>query len=683
VGVSRLGSFYAANIAGAVLGCLLAGFYLLRVHDVVVATYVAVAVNATVASVGLLLAMAAPYTGPEAVVATDRSPSAAHPWSVYMAIALSGLSAMGAEVVWTRQLSLLLGATTYTFSIILAVFLVGLGIGSAAGSMLARGEASPRRLLGWCQMALVAAIGWTAYMVACSLPKWPIDVSITTGVWYSFQLDIARCLWAVLPPACLWGASFPLALAAAASRGQDPGRLVGRVYAANTVGAIIGSLLFSIWLICWVGTQGSQQILMVLSAVAAVLMLGPFGGSRRAIKSSEDGQPFTHGVVGWLGSVCLLGLTGLTVWSVPPLPGVMVAYGRTVAKHYKSPPQVVYWGEGMNSSIAICYEGLVKSFHCSGKICASDNPDDMRMQRMLGHLPAVLHGRPRKVLVVGCGAGVAAGALTRYPGIEKIVICEIEPLVPWVAAKYFGEENYRVVNDPRRGIKGDKHTEIIYDDARHYINTTEEKFDLITSDPVDPWIKGAASLYTVEYLELCKRHLNPGGFMVQWAPLYETDTEAVKSQIATFMTAFPQGTIWNNEVEGSGYDCILLGQVGPNEAETDALQPIDVDALQQRLDHPDYKRVQESLDEVGLGSAVKLLATYGGRGPDLAEWLADAQINYDRSMRLEYLAGIAVNRRMQDEIFRQIMRCRRYPEALFMASDSLGSALRAEIKPPP
>jgi len=253
--------------------------------------------------------------------------------------------------------------------------------------------------------------------------------------------------------------------------------------------------------------------------------------------------------------------------------------------------------------------------------------------------------------------------------------------VPWVAAKYFGEENYDVVNDPRRGIKGDKRTEIIYDDARHYIKTTAEKFDLITSDPVDPWIKGAASLYTVEYLELCKRHLNPGGFMVQWAPLYETDTEAVKSQIATFMTAFPQGTIWNNEVDGSGYDCILLGQVGPNEAETDALQPVDVDALQQRLDRPDYKSVQQSLDEVDLGSAVKLLATYGGRGPDLVVWFAEAQINYDRSLRLEYLAGIAVNRRMQDEIFRQIMHYRRYPEALFKASESLASALRAEIKP--
>src|SRR5438132_6960823 len=183
------------------------------------------------------------------------------PWTVYLTIALSGAGALAAEVIWTRLLSLLLGATVYTFSIILAVFLVGLGIGSSIGSLLARSTRHPRILLGVCQFLLAAAIAWAAWMLENSLPYWPIDPALSISPWLNFQLDLVRCLWAVLPATCLWGASFPLALAAAATRGQDPGRLVGAVYAANTVGAIAGAMASSLVLIRWLGTQQAQQIL--------------------------------------------------------------------------------------------------------------------------------------------------------------------------------------------------------------------------------------------------------------------------------------------------------------------------------------------------------------------------------------------------------------------------------------
>src|SRR5205085_10929921 len=153
-------------------------------------------------------------------------------------IALSGFSALGAEVIWTRLLSLMIGGTVYTFAIILAVFLMGLGLGSSGGSYLGRESRSPRVALGICQLLLGAAIAWTAYMLARSLPYWPIDPSLAKNPWHNFQLDLVRCLWAVLPGAILWGASFPLALAAAAGHGDDAGQLVGGVYAANTLGAI-------------------------------------------------------------------------------------------------------------------------------------------------------------------------------------------------------------------------------------------------------------------------------------------------------------------------------------------------------------------------------------------------------------------------------------------------------------
>jgi spermidine synthase len=226
-GVSWLGFFYGGNIAGAVFGCLLAGFYLLRVYDMATATYVAFALNVTVAAIALALAASPARYDVQVDPATKRRAGrAAGTWAVYLAIALSGMSALGAEVVWTRLLSLLLGGTVYTFSLILAVFLIGLGIGSSLGALLARRPASARVALGTCQWLLTAAIAWTAVMISESLPYWPIFPGLSPSPWYTLQLDLVRCLWAVLPPACLWGASFPLALAAVASRGQDPGRLV-------------------------------------------------------------------------------------------------------------------------------------------------------------------------------------------------------------------------------------------------------------------------------------------------------------------------------------------------------------------------------------------------------------------------------------------------------------------------
>lgn len=243
-GVSWMGLLYASNIAGGVFGCLLAGFYLLRVHDVAIATYVAAAINCALALLAAALAAAASYSMPAPRSASGRAVGSPETWAVYLVIGLSGLTALGAQVVWTRMLALLLGNSVYTFSIILAVFLFGLGIGSIAGSFLARSIARPRLALGVSQLLLVATIAWAALIINAALPYWPVNPrlasSLASSPWYGFQLDLVRCILAILPAACLWGASFPLALAAAASPGQDPGRMVGAVYAANTVGAIIG-----------------------------------------------------------------------------------------------------------------------------------------------------------------------------------------------------------------------------------------------------------------------------------------------------------------------------------------------------------------------------------------------------------------------------------------------------------
>ena len=200
-------------------------------------------------------------------------------WAVYLAIALSGLTALACEVLWTRTLSLLFGATVYTFSLILAVFLAGLGIGSSLGSVMARDLTRPRVALASCQLAIAAAMAWTSYILTDSLPFWPINPSLTPDPWFQFQLDLTRCLFARVAGGHPLGRELSLALASVAAKDRDPARLVGGVYAANTLGAIVGALGASLLLVVWLGTQRSQQLLIVLSALSGlVLMWREHGG---------------------------------------------------------------------------------------------------------------------------------------------------------------------------------------------------------------------------------------------------------------------------------------------------------------------------------------------------------------------------------------------------------------------
>ena len=663
-GVSWLGFLYGANIGGAVFGCLLAGFYLLRVYDMAKATYIAAAVNTAAAAVALALASRMTWS----LHPADEPRSFARPpgcWPVYVAIGISGLCALGAEVIWTRLLSLLLGATVYTFSIILAVFLVGLGIGTGVGSLIARTTARPRFALGCCQLLLAAAAAWTAYTLGHSVPYWPINPLLAKSPWFNFEVDLMRCVWTIFPATCLWGASFPLALAAASAPGQDAGELVAEVYAANTVGAIVGAAGFSLFLIPWIGTQHSQQALILLCAIAALLVLMPLRVSSRA--SGDFGNQRREPALGTRGAVGLgvsIAAAILLAWSVSGVPWLAVAYGRRISLA-TSPGRLLYMGEGMNASVVISEpEEGKRYFHVSGKVEASTESYDMRLQRMLGHLPALLHSKPRSVLVVGFGAGVTAGTFVKHPGIERIVICEIEPLIPPAATRYFARENYNVLRDPR--------TKVVYDDARHFILTSRDKFDIITSDPIHPWVKGTSTLYSKEYFELVKAHLNPGGVVTQWVPLYESDLDTVKSELATFFDVFPAGTIWGNDIDGQGYDTVLLGQAEPSR--------VDLDQLQQRLARADHQPVAESLHDVAFWSGADLLATYAGRASDLRSWLEHAEINHDVNLRLQYLAGMGLNFDQPAFIYNQILSYRRFPEDLFIGSPSAVHTLRTGLR---
>jgi spermidine synthase len=632
-GVSWMGLLYGSNIAGAVFGCLLAGFYLLRFYDMGVATYVGAAVSFSVAAISFWLAKRTDFDAPReysAEVGKGRAKL------ILLAIGLSGMTALGAEVIWTRLLSLMIGATVYTFSIILAVFLIGLGLGSAGGSLLARRK--PRVALGVCQLLLAAAIFWSAYALSSSLPYWPVNPFLAKNAWFNFQIDLVRCLWAVLPAAVLWGASFPLALDAAAAPGEDSGRLVAKIYAANTIGAIAGSIGFSIVFIPWIGSRNSERLLIALSVAAALLALVRIVHLKGAVA-------LTAAIV----------VAALLIFNVDEVPWLAVAYGRRMLTSTGT-GDLLFRGEGTNASIVVSRvdSGRIY-FHVSGKVEASTEPFDMRLQRLLGHLPALVHPDPRSVLIVGFGAGVTAGTFVVHPEVAKITICEIEKLIPPTTSQYFGAENHHVLEDPR--------TTVFYDDARHYVLTRDDKFDIITSDPIHPWVKGTATLYSREYFEICKRHLNPGGVVTQWVPLYESDPETIKTELATFFEVFPNGSVWANDISGEGYDVVLLGQNGDSK--------IDVDQMQRRID--ENGRLAQSLSEVGFRSAGDLLGTYAGRAQDLKPWIAGAHVNTDLDLRLQYLAGMGINFNNSNAIKQEMQAYFRPPKDLFVGSvENLG-----------
>jgi len=577
----------------------------------------------------------------------DVAPPKLSKWGVLVSIALSGGVSMGAQVVWARVLGPLLGGTVYVFSTILAVFLTGLGIGAALGSSLGR-RMNPREALGWSQLLAALGLAWTAWQFSSSLPFWPIFPNDKTTILVMLQADLVRVIWAILPATVCWGASVPLAFAAVRATSTDAGKTVGGVYAANTLGCIFGALLTSLVLIPQVGTHAAERILLAVSLIAAFCAFAPSVMGTKAVR-------------GWaglaLGAVASVSL----IPTLKPVAPEVVAYGRR-STEWLGQYEVLEHKEGINTSIAYTRwaSGEVQ-FHVAGKVEASTFPFDMKLQRLLGYVPFLVKPEPKSVLIVGFGAGVTAGTFVTYPSVKRIVICEIEPLIPESSTTYFREQNHNVINDPR--------TQIYFDDARHYVLTTDEKFDLITSDPIHPFVKGLATLYSREYFERLRKRLNKGGVVTQWIPLYESDLATVKSEVATFMEAFPYAEVFANLQSGGGYDLVLLGHEEP--------MVLDIPGSEARLALPQYAPMATSMTEVGIEGPQGLLNTYIGDKRSLASWVKDAQINRDKDLRLQYLAGFALNRTQGDAIYQEMAAFKAPPAGLRMVT-----GFPARVAPP-
>jgi len=666
-GSSALAELYGANTFGAVLGCLCTGFYILPNWDIVVASAIAAALNLAIGLTALRLSRR-PEQGASAprenddVSATPRDAAR----TVYEVVALSGLTALGAQVAWTRLLALLFGGTIYTFAIILAVFLGGLGLGSGiAAGALKRGY-DGRRLLAASQLALVPALVYAAFMIGRIIPYTSTLRVVPIGTLHT--LHVIHCLEVILPAAVLWGMSFPLALAAAGDASADRGRSSGNVYAANTLGAIVGSLATSLLIIPSWGTRTAQQIFVVLSAASAALMYASLRAASR--KNDPDARSATPPAEATKPKRTRLDLLAelplpiaiVGVLLVPALPAKFQAIGRYIWT-LNDRDKIPYMVEGVASTVAVRESSNHRYYHVAGKVEASTDALDMRLQRLLGHLSALAHPRPESVLVVGLGAGVTAGAFVVHPEVKRIVICEIEPAVLPAASRYFSQENHAVLADPR--------VEVINDDARHFLATTHEKFDIITSDPIHPWVRGNSVLFSQEYYAIVKEKLNRGGLATQWVPLYETSEKAIQIQMRTFVDAFPDGAVFNSQPEAKGYDVVLLGQMEPLR--------IDIAAVQKRID--DNEALRKSLTDVKLTSALDIFASYGTRGRELGEWLKDTPVNRDFSLKLEYISGLAFNYQVADEIYANMIKGRAYPDDIFIAPDELIAQLRARLAP--
>ena len=607
-----VGLLYVVNTLGGVTGTLVCGFWSLPALGTDGTAMLAIALNLVVAAVAWPLGR-----GPDPVAGAERNPTGArsvHWASVAIAATfISGLVALALEVVWTRVLNQVFGSTTYSFSLVLATFLTGIALGSEAIRRRADATRAPVLWMGLVLAATAVSVLLLAFSVE-ALPVLYLRVIARVGV--SFKADLlARAAVAatfLLPPTVLFGAMFPLAVRTHVAR-RGTGRGVGEVYAANTLGAILGSALGGFVLLPLLGMQRSVEVLAVALAVAGVAVVLWSGESTRV------GRVLAAAVV--VGAVgVLLALSArwdrkLISSGVYMDPEPLLSSEPAVAlRHSLTHVRLLHFAEGVASTVSVLdVEGALLSFQVDGKAEISTLPADRRLGRLMGHLPVLVHPRPRTALNIGLGAGFTVGALTRYSELTRIDVAELEPEAAGVA-RVFAAHNHDVLSDPR--------VRLVFNDGCNHLLLSGERYDVITSDPFEPTVTGAASLFTREHFELLRRSLAPGGVACQWLPLYELGPREYGSVLTAFVESFPYVTAWF-----TGKDTLLIG--------TEHAPRIDYADLAARISSPS---VHADLEDVGLADAARLLGTFlfeatAGRSPGPA-----VAANTDRAPYLEFAA---------------------------------------------
>lgn len=500
--------------------------------------------------------------------------------------AISGFAALGFELYWTRGLQPFLGNSTYAFATMLAVFLFGLAAGGWLGGRLADRADSPARLLGWVQIGIGLGATATVPLLWNGLPflEQQRFFSAPGLEWSSALLRRFAAAFAVMVlPTLFCGMMFPLVQRCGIATRETVGAGMGRFYAANTVGAIAGSLAAAWLVLPWLGTRGALLATAILSGV-----VGLWAHASNPARTRMDVR---------LGSLLIL----LLIACAP----VLHRLARIIPSDTQQPSDTVTFEREDATAATRVYRKPNGELHLSvdGRHIGGTEPGTLRKQKLLAHLPVALVPRAESILAVGLGSGITLGTLALYP--EALALTGVE-IVPGVigAAEGFAAENHAVLRDPR--------VSIVRGDGVQFLLTTQQCFDIISSDSkLNPEFAGNASILSREYYELCLDHLSPHGVMVQWIAVH-IPRSAARIVTRTFVDVFPNVELFWGE-PGEIY---MVGSPEPIG--------FDSDLWQKRLEAP---RVRADLELMQLDDPI-LLATSRIAGRErLAADLADAEPN--------------------------------------------------------
>jgi spermidine synthase len=662
---THLSFLYGFNTFGAVLGALAAGFFLLRFYSVSTTLGIAIAMNISIGLVSLLLQRRgeawlytgdtedwAPETGSAPVPSGDEqtipvteSEESIFPFKlVLLGAGVSGFCALGYEVLWTRILVVVTGASVYAFTTMLAAFLTGIALGSAVfglipGVFRLRDRGAMRSVFWFGVVQIIIGVLALAVTVMIrDLPENTIRLHnyfrglgmepSSVRTWANFTLAFTY----MLVPTFFMGVAFPLAGKVHAVYRRKIGAAVGEVLSYNTLGAILGAGISGFLLISLFGIERSLQMLVVVNVGFGLLVCISITGKKTwywSVAAAMAGFlvffSLDHNILRlWNRNYFAIFRNNQTEGYVNP----------ELIRAVSEATDILYYGEGLEAIISVTRIGKNEQrMLVNGKIVASSSPKDLQLQFSLGHLPMLLHPRPEKVLVVGLGTGMTLGATSVHPGVRELTLVEIEPKVI-DAARTFEDFNHRVLDNPA--------LKVIYNDGRNFLYTTGELFDVITADPIHPWAQGASYLYTREYYRTASSHLSPGGIMCQWLPLYELSDDDVRSVVNTFRTVFPETMLWLTH-----YDAILIGSRSTIK--------LDEGNLERRISNPG---INADLDQVMMGSAYELLSHFVAGPAGIERYSRGGIINTDDNLYLEFSAPFSVGMPVMENNVRQIVKHR-------------------------
>ncbi|HSC70733.1 MAG TPA: fused MFS/spermidine synthase [Candidatus Methylomirabilis sp.] len=625
----KVGDLYALNTAGAVLGSAAAGFFLLPALGVTVTTILAAAANL---GIGAWALMADRWGGAlsEASALRPRAEESVPPGLpadgpptlpmrlVLIGVGISGAASMMYEVAWTRALRLVVGSSIYAFSAMLTTFLVGLALGSFLfGRIWGRRRVEPI-LFAWFEIAA----GLTALLLIPTFARLPELVLslfsvLSPSAGGAVLIQFALSFLVMIVPVTVIGGTFPCAVQICSRALPRLGRDIGTVYSVNTTGTIAGAVLAGFFLIPWLGAQGAMTLAAALNTAVglAVLAAVPCVRPIRRLAGIPIALLFLVGMLlfpGWDRQV-MLGGVSIYATKFTSAPDPAARFREEISSR-----QLVFHREGLNSTVAVERTDRATSLKVDGKVDAS-NGVDMATQLMSGHLPVLLHPRPERVLVIGLGSGVTVGALAQHAAIREITVVELEPAVVEASA-FFTKENRSALADPR--------VRVVIADGRNFILADTQRYDVITSEPSNPWMAGVANLFSLEFYRLARQRLADGGLMVQWLHGYSLFPRELRMIVNTFGQVFPHSTLWAT-IPG---DYLMVGAASP--------LPVDYALLERRI--AASPTVREDLASLRLDSPLDLLTFFLLDETALARLADGVPANTDDKPLLEFAAPLAL-----------------------------------------